>query len=99
LKVEYRKRFLKDLSRVPSEVRKEIERFVFNEFPQMKSIPESGKIEQMKGLLAIIKRVPKLIMVVPVRHDEGHTPALGMPDQCETVRSCIGSNSRLVGWC
>lgn len=49
MKVEYRKKFLKDLSKIPSQVRKEIEKFVFDNFPQMNSIFESGKVEKMKG--------------------------------------------------
>lgn len=49
MKVEYRKKFLKDLSKIPSQVRKEIEKFVFDNFSQMNSIFESGKVEKMKG--------------------------------------------------
>ena len=49
MKVEYRKRFLTDLARIPSGPRKTIEAFVFNEAPKMESVGVSGKIERMKG--------------------------------------------------
>ena len=49
MKVEYRKPFLKELARIPSRQRNEIEQFVFEKLPAMKSISESGRIERMKG--------------------------------------------------
>lgn len=49
MKVAYQKRFLADLSKLPATVRKGIEKFVFEEVPALKSLGESGKIEQMKG--------------------------------------------------
>jgi len=49
MKVEYRKRFLKELTRIPASHRRNIERFVFEEFPALKSISDSNKIESMKG--------------------------------------------------
>lgn len=49
MKVKYRKKFLKELSAIPSKTRRTIERFVFNEVPQLASILETGKIEKMKG--------------------------------------------------
>jgi len=44
LKVEYRKRFLKELAKIPSQTRKEIESFVFEEFLKYDTIFESKKI-------------------------------------------------------
>jgi mRNA interferase RelE/StbE len=49
LKAVYQKRFLKDLAKLPAEIRKGIEQFVFDEVPKLNSLTESGKIEQMKG--------------------------------------------------
>ena len=49
MKIEYRKRFLKELSKIPSEQRLKIEKFVFEELPEAKSIFNIGIIEQMKG--------------------------------------------------
>ena len=49
MKVVFQKRFLKELAKLPAESRKGIEQFVFEEVPQLKSLGESGKIEQMKG--------------------------------------------------
>lgn len=49
MKVEYRKRFLKELARIPAAQRKEIELFVFDELPRLHSIAESKNIERMKG--------------------------------------------------
>jgi mRNA interferase RelE/StbE len=47
--VEYRKRFLKELAKIPSVERKQIEQFVFDELPSLELIAKSGKIERMKG--------------------------------------------------
>ncbi len=47
--VEYRKRFLKELARIPSSIRKEIETFVFEEFVKYDTIFESKKVEQLKN--------------------------------------------------
>ncbi len=49
MRVEYRKRFLKELAKIPVTTRERIEQFVFEECPNLDSIFESGKIEQMKG--------------------------------------------------
>jgi len=49
LKIIYKKRFLKDLAKLPSEARKAVEKFAFEETPKLKALGESGKIEQMKG--------------------------------------------------
>ena len=49
MKVDYRKKFLKELSKIPSGTRLKIERFVFEELPKASSIFELGIVEQMKG--------------------------------------------------
>ena len=53
--VEYRKRFLKELSKIPSETRLKIEKFVFEDLPKADSIYEIGVIEQMKGYRSYFK--------------------------------------------
>ncbi len=49
MKVEFRKRFLKELSKIPPSVRQEIENFVFIKTSSLKTIFEISKIEKMKG--------------------------------------------------
>ena len=49
MKIEYRKKFLKELSKLPNEYAETIETFVFEELPACKSLEEAGKIEKMKG--------------------------------------------------
>lgn len=49
MKVEYRKQFLKELAKIPVKTRQAIEKFVFEEAPQLDSISETGKVERMKG--------------------------------------------------
>ena len=49
LEVIYQKKFLKDLSNIPSKHRKEIEHFVFDVLPNSKTLAESGKFEKMSG--------------------------------------------------
>lgn len=49
MKVVYRKRFLKDLASVPSNLRPSIERFVFEELPRADSLQSTGKVEKLKG--------------------------------------------------
>ena len=48
MKIEYRKKFLKELSKIPIGERLRIEHFVFKELPKANSIFEIGNIEQMK---------------------------------------------------
>ncbi|MCB0263855.1 MAG: type II toxin-antitoxin system RelE/ParE family toxin [Calditrichaeota bacterium] len=45
----YRKKFLKDLSKIPEKYRTRIEQFVFEEIHQIPSIAEHRKIEKMSG--------------------------------------------------
>lgn len=49
MKVEYSKKFLKQLAVVPSDIRSKIEGFVFEELVSTPSIYEIGKVEKMKG--------------------------------------------------
>lgn len=49
MKIDYRKRFLKELSNIPSGIRSRMENFVFEELPKANSIFELGTVEQMKG--------------------------------------------------
>ena len=49
MKIIYKKRFLRDLAKLPQEARKAVEKFAFEEAPKMRRLGESGKIEQMKG--------------------------------------------------
>lgn len=49
MKIEYRKKFLKELSKIHIRERSRIESFVFKELPEANSIFELGNVEQMKG--------------------------------------------------
>ena len=49
MKTDYRKKFLKELSKIPSETRSRIEDFVFEKLPKVNSIFELGIVEQMRG--------------------------------------------------
>ncbi|MBL7127818.1 MAG: type II toxin-antitoxin system RelE/ParE family toxin [Ignavibacteria bacterium] len=49
MKIEYKKKFLKELAKIPSKFRSPIEEFVFEELPSLESIIRSKKIEKMKG--------------------------------------------------
>lgn len=49
MKVEYSRKFLKELAAVPSDIRSKIESFVFEELVSTSSIYEMGKVEKMKG--------------------------------------------------
>jgi mRNA interferase RelE/StbE len=49
VKARYRKKFLRDLAKIPSIDRKPIEKFAFEEVPALGAIAESGKIERLKG--------------------------------------------------
>jgi len=43
LKIEYHKKFLKDLSKIPSPIRGEIEEFVFEKLPKLKQFLKVAK--------------------------------------------------------
>lgn len=49
MQVEYKKRFLKELSKLPKQYREIIEKFVFEELPNLEALEHSGKIEKMRG--------------------------------------------------
>jgi mRNA interferase RelE/StbE len=49
MKVEYSKKFLKQLAAVPGDIRSKIESFVFEELVSTSSIYEMGKVEKLKG--------------------------------------------------
>jgi len=49
VEVEYHKKFLKDLSVLPTAAREEIEHFVFELLPSLKNLAESNKFEKMAG--------------------------------------------------
>lgn len=49
MQVKVKRGFLKQLARLPKDVRGRIEDFVFEELPELRSIGESGKIEKMHG--------------------------------------------------
>ncbi|MDP3684777.1 MAG: type II toxin-antitoxin system RelE/ParE family toxin [Ignavibacteria bacterium] len=49
MKVEYRKKFLKELSQLPQNPRLEVEKFVFEVLPNAVTLASLGKVEQMKG--------------------------------------------------
>jgi len=53
--VEYRKRFLRELAKLPSGQRKEIEHFAFDVLPALRSLEDNGKIERMKGYPGVYK--------------------------------------------
>ncbi len=49
MKVLYSKKFLKQLSKLPYNVKEKIEFFVFDDLPTLDNIELSGKIEKMRG--------------------------------------------------
>ncbi len=55
MKVKYRKKFLKQLSKIQLNIREQIEEFVFKQLPVTTSISESGKIEKLTGYKGFYK--------------------------------------------
>ena len=49
MKIEYRKKFLKELAKIPLQYRETIENFVFEYLPNLKSLSESNRIEKLTG--------------------------------------------------
>ena len=49
MKVEYKKKFLKELSKIPLPHRTKIEMYVFEYLPNLKSISEVNKLEKLTG--------------------------------------------------
>ncbi len=58
MEIVYAKTFLKDLSKVsPAKTKEKLEKFVFEELPELTSIEKAGNIEQMTGFKITIKYV------------------------------------------
>lgn len=49
MEVEYRKKFLKELSKLPAEYAKAIEEFIFDDLPSYSTLSDIGKVEKMTG--------------------------------------------------
>ncbi len=55
MEVKYRKKFLKELSKLPVEYAKTIEEFVFDDFPNYSNLSDIGKVEKMTGYKSYFK--------------------------------------------
>ena len=55
MEVTYKPKFLKDLAKIPTPIRKNIELFVFDHLIKMSQIAESGDIEKLKGYTGYYK--------------------------------------------
>ena len=49
MKVEFRRKFLKELAKVPTKTQTKIEFFVFTTLPAIKTLSAVGNIEAMRG--------------------------------------------------
>ena len=49
MQIEYRKKFLKELSKLPSHYSSQIEEFVFVILPTSENLEEIGRVEKMTG--------------------------------------------------
>ena len=49
MNVRFKRRFLKELAKVPASPRKEVETFVFEKLPAAKTLSELENLEAMKG--------------------------------------------------
>ncbi len=49
MQIKFKKSFLKQLVKLPKDVREKIETFVFEELPAFDAISDSGRIERMQG--------------------------------------------------
>lgn len=49
MRLNFKKKFLKQLAELPANTRADIEKFVFVELPQFRSLAEAGVIEKMRG--------------------------------------------------
>ena len=45
----YKKSFLKDLARLPSDYREQVEKLVFEEIPELNNVFDAPSIKKMKG--------------------------------------------------
>lgn len=79
MQVEYRKKFLKELSSLPCQYADSIEEFVFRRLPDCSNLAELGKIEKMTGYKDYfkirfgnyrvgIKKIDNLIIIETVKH-------------------------------
>lgn len=79
MEVEYRKKFLKELSKLPSTTADDIEEFVFDTLPKYQNLEEIGKIEKMTGYKNYFKirfgdyrvgiqRIDQSIIIETVKH-------------------------------
>ena len=79
MQVEFRKKFLKELSKLPNPYQNNIEEFVFDILPNYNSLSEIGKIEKMTGYKNYfkirfgdyrvgIKKENNIIIVETVKH-------------------------------
>jgi len=49
MQLKFKKQFLKQLAKLPNEIRPKIEEFIFVQLPQCQSLGEIGFIEKMQG--------------------------------------------------
>ena len=55
MKVKYNKRFLKEMKKLPGDIRNKIEHFAFSILPESTSLESLGNVEKMKGYSAYYK--------------------------------------------
>lgn len=55
MEVRYKRSFLKQLAKLPAQVRSGIEAFAFDELPTSQSLISLGKVEKMRGYLGYYK--------------------------------------------
>jgi mRNA interferase RelE/StbE len=55
VKVNYRKKFLKQLAGLPRDTRSKVEKFAFTEVPNALSVTDVGSIEKMQGYKSFYK--------------------------------------------
>jgi mRNA interferase RelE/StbE len=79
MQVEIKKKFLKELSRLPNEYADTIEEFIFDKLPACNNLSEIGKVEKMTGYKNYfkirfgdyrvgIKKENNIIMIETVKH-------------------------------
>jgi len=80
MKIDYEKRFLKELFKLKDKkVKEEVEKFVFNELPLFNSLSDAQKIEKMSGYKEYykvrfgnyrvgIKKENELIVIKTIKH-------------------------------
>lgn len=55
MQVSFKKRFLKQLAKLPANYRSDIEQFAFSALPDAASLGETGKFEKMQGFECLYK--------------------------------------------